>query len=222
MRKAIGPSLYAPALSKFLRALASGKYPTEPLSHHVHINPEVSFESLSENDLVSFLPMDAVDDGASGNFVPRTRSLAGVRKGYTPFADGDVLWAKITPCMENGKTCIVSGLENGVGFGSTEFHVLRPRSSSVTSDYIFAYMAQPTLRQLARFAFTGSAGHQRVPEQFLAELPFPVPPPSVQTSIADEMRRRRSEASRLRSEADVSWQTAKSWFEEQLLGPPPS
>jgi type I restriction enzyme S subunit len=220
--KAFSPSVYAPALSKFIATLAGGKYLTEPLSKHVHLNPAVALERLNENDPVSFLPMEAVDDGASGDFVPRTRPLAEVRKGYTPFADGDVLWAKITPCMENGKTCIASGLENGIGFGSTEFHILRPRSSTVTSDYVFAFLAQATLRRLARFAFTGSAGHLRVPEEFLAQLPLPVPPASVQTSIADEMRRRRSEAHRLRAEADDGWQAAKSSFEEQLLGPSPS
>lgn len=107
--------------------------------------------------------------------------------------------------MENGKSCIATGLANGVGFGSTEFHVLRPRSINVTSEYIFAFMTQAKLRRIARYAFTGSAGHQRVPEEFLAQLPFPVPPKSVQRNIAEEMSRHRATARRLRVEGEAGW-----------------
>ena len=166
--RTLGPSIHLPVLTKYLAALGSGRYPTGPLSAQVLLNPSAPTAHLSEDDLVSFVPMESVADGATGEVDLRQRPLGEVRKGYTPFSNGDVLWAKITPCMENGKSCIVAGLENGVGFGSTEFHVLRPRSANVSADYIFAFLAQTQLRRQARHAFTGSAGQQRVPQDFLA------------------------------------------------------
>lgn len=162
--------------------------------------------------------MDAVSDRATGEVKLSIRPLSEVRKGYTSFGERDVLWAKITPCMENGKTCIVHGLSNGVGFGSTEFHVLRPRSASVIPEYILAFMSQQNLRRVARFAFTGSAGHQRVPEEFITDLPFPVPPVSVQQHIAEQSAQRRNDARRLAEEAEGDWQASKRWLEAQLLG----
>lgn len=217
-RRQIGANLYAPPLSIFFRALSSSKFPVRKLREEVAINPAIHFKVIDENLRVSFIPMDAVEDQAAGGVKLQSRVLSEVKKGYTAFSEGDVLWAKITPCMENGKSCIAKGLENGIGFGSTEFHVLRPLSNRVTAEYVHEFISQPALRRVARFAFTGSAGHQRVPAEFLAELPFPVPPPDVQERIAAEARRRRDEARRLRAEAEVGWQAAKRWFEAMLLG----
>jgi type I restriction enzyme S subunit len=214
----IGANVYAPALRNFLRMLSIGPFPTRSLREEVAINPAVSLGRLTDDTPVSFVPMEAVENNAAGGITLETRTLSEVRKGYTPFADGDVLWAKITPCMENGKSGIVRKLKNGVGFGSTEFHVLRPLSARVSAEYVHEFVSQWALRRVARFAFTGSAGHQRVPQEFLAELPFPVPPLDVQERIAAEARRRREEAHRLRADAEGGWQAAKHRFEEQLLG----
>lgn len=218
--KQIGASLYAPTLRHFLRSLATSRLKTPKLGQVVALNPAVDTSALTRESPVSFVPMDAVAEAAEGSVRLETRTLAEVQKGYTPFAEGDVLWAKITPCMENGKSCIVSGLTNGVGFGSTEFHVLRPLTKDVTTEYLHAFLSLNSLRRVARYAFTGSAGHQRVPEDFLAELPFPIPAPAIQERIAAEVCRRREEARRLRAEAEAGWQAAKRWFEEQLLGKP--
>lgn len=218
-RKQIGANFYAPSLRAYLRALATGPHPTLPLQNEVAVNPAVSLEGLTDDSIVSFIPMEAVEDKASGGITLRDRELGEVKKGYTPFAEGDILWAKITPCMENGKSGIARGLTNKVGFGSTEFHVLRPLSGRVSAEYVHEFVSQSALRTVARSAFTGSAGHQRVPSEFLEQLPLPVPPPAVQETIAAEARRRREEARRLRGEAKAGWQAAKRWFEEQLLGP---
>jgi type I restriction enzyme S subunit len=217
--RTIGANFYAPPLRYFLRTLSGSKFKTPRLRDAVALNPKVDVSQLMPDSLVSFVPMDAVAEAAEGSMRLHTRTLSEVQKGYTPFSDGDVLWAKITPCMENGKSCIASGLTNGVGFGSTEFHVLRPRTDAVRVEYLHAFLSLVSLRQVARFAFTGSAGHQRVPEDFLAELPFPIPDPAIQEAIVTETRRRREEARRLRAEAEADWQAAKRWFEEQLLGP---
>lgn len=217
-QRTIGVSLYAPPLRRFLRALATGRYRTPKLRDVVALNPAVDTSKLTPQSAVSFVPMEAVAEAAEGTVRLQTRSVAEVQKGYTPFAEGDVLWAKITPCMENGKSCVVSGLTNGVGFGSTEFHVLRPRTDEITAEYIHTFLSLVSLRRVARLAFTGSAGQQRVPEDFLGDLPFPVPPPTIRQAITAEARRRREEARRLRAEAEADWQAAKQWFEDQLLG----
>ncbi len=106
-----------------------------PLSHAVEVNPKLDRKSMNDDLDVSFVPMAAVE-ALSGGIDPSTiRKCAEVKKGYTHFRDGDILFAKVTPCMENGKMAIARKLVNGVGFGSTEFHVLRPRAG-VNARYI--------------------------------------------------------------------------------------
>src|SRR5690606_30955161 len=150
----------------FLKRLSGNPAATKPLSAYVDINPQVDVSGLSTCSLVSFVPMEAVDDGATGRVRLQSRPLAEVKKGYTPFAEGDILWAKITPCMQNGKSCIARGLQNSIGFGSTEFHVFRVRDSEVSAKFVWEFLSQESLRRVATFAFTGSAGHQRVPDTF--------------------------------------------------------
>jgi restriction endonuclease S subunit len=99
------------------------------------------------------------------------------------------------------KIFIADNLTNGLGFGSTEFHVLRPRSTNVLPGYIFAFMAQSHLRKVARLAFTGSAGHQRVPSDFVSNLPFPVSPIAVQQRIVLELEKRRERVRQLELDA---------------------
>ncbi len=126
--------------------------------------------------------MAAVEAG-SGRIDPsEQRSLAAVRKGYTSFLEGDVIFAKITPCMENGKTAVAKGLVGGIGFGSTEFHVLRP-NEGVNAEFLYYYIAQEQFRQDARARMTGTAGQLRVPTSFMAEAAFPLPPLAEQRRI---------------------------------------
>jgi type I restriction enzyme S subunit len=170
-------------LRLFLKRLAGNRAATKPLRAYVEINPPIDISRLSSDSPVSFVPMDAVEDSATGCVRLQSRPLAEVQKGYTPFAEGDVLWAKITPCMQNGKSCIARGLQNGIGFGSTEFHVFRVRDSEVSAEFVWEFLSQESLRRVATFAFTGSAGHQRVPDTFLAELPFPKLSPGKQSEL---------------------------------------
>jgi type I restriction enzyme, S subunit len=217
----VGPAYYAPQLQRLLQALRSSIFSVKALSDEVELNPGINLDDLVDDAPVSFVPMEAVADRASGEVFLRTRPLQEVRKGYTPFAEGDVLWAKITPCMQNGKSFVARSLTNGVGFGSTEFHVFRPKTNRVLADYVHAFLSQRSLRQAATLTFSGSAGQQRVPAEFLAKTPFPVPPLDLQKKIVAELRRRRHDARRLRTEAEAEWQAAKRWFEDQLLGGPP-
>lgn len=152
------------------------------ISDVCEINPTGSAMGLSRDDPVSFVPMSAVDDknGEITTFVDRP--LFEVAKGYTSFSENDVLFAKITPCMENGKAAIARGLTNRVGFGSTEFHVLRCRDA-VLPEYIFHFIRQPRFRDIAKRFFTGSGGQQRVPADFFQRIKLPLPPIQEQERI---------------------------------------
>ena len=141
------------------------------------INPRDSFlHDLPDETEVSFVPMAAVDARKGTITQPMIRTLGEVRKGYTPFREGDVLFAKITPSMENGKAAIALQLRNGLGFGSTEFHVLRPRREAVLSEWIFYFVRQEKFRQEAKANFAGTAGQLRVPAKFLIAYPLPLAP----------------------------------------------
>lgn len=152
-----------------------------PLSAIAEINPP-SPVSPAEDEPVSFLPMAAVaNDG--GGFRPEARSYGEVSKGYTPFASGDVLLAKITPCFENGKVAYIDRLPHRVGYGSTEFHVLRPHDD-LDGRYLFHLLRSPRFRLDGEARMTGSAGQQRVPAQFLRDYELPRPLLSEQKRIA--------------------------------------
>lgn len=218
-RLQLSPSHYAPELRFFLSNLAGHPTVSDSLGAYVDINPSVDMTGLDEEDTVGFIPMGAVSDGAVGDYTIAERPFGEVRKGYTPFSDGDILWAKITPCMQNGKSCIVEGLPNGVGFGSTEFHVLRVNDARVSKEFVKEFVSQQTLRQVATRVFTGSAGQQRVPAAFLSRLPFPELPEERQAEMVEKIIATRKEARRLSTEAEGDWEEAKRWFEDQLLEP---
>ena len=214
----LDPFHYAPRLRGFLNALRAHPSASEPLSAYAEINPQTDVSSLRPEDVVGFIPMNAVSDGASGDYEISERPFSEVAKGYTRFADGDILWAKITPCMQNGKSCLVDNLPNGAGAGSTEFHVIRIKARGVLPEFVKEFISQRSLRDVAVHSFTGSAGQQRVPADFLANLPFPAVSEQRQSEIVDAIDKSRQTARRLRAEAEDGWRRAKSRFENRLLG----
>lgn len=156
------------------------------------INPRRPRIKREPHTLTTFVPMSAVDDETGTIVAAEEPPFEQVRKGYTYFEENDVLFAKITPCMENGKAAIARGLLDGVGFGSTEFHVLRP-SELVVSEWIWLFVRQERFRQDARKAFRGGVGQQRVPQEF----------PEQRRIVAriEELMARVREARRLREQA---------------------
>lgn len=159
------------------------------LGETAHINPrDASIRSLPDELPVSFVPMAAVEAEHGTISSSDERSIAQVRKGFTPFRDGDVIWAKITPCMENGKAAVAKGLRNELGFGSTEFHVIRP-GEGVLSAWLFHFLRQTTLRDLAKVHFSGAVGQQRVPASFLLDTPIPLAPAAEQHRIVAEIEK---------------------------------
>ncbi|MDD3052552.1 MAG: restriction endonuclease subunit S [Candidatus Cloacimonetes bacterium] len=135
---------------------------------------------------ISFLPMPAVEEETGRYSLSETRKLGEVRTGYTGFIEGDVIFAKITPCMENGKVALLEKLVNGIGFGSTEFHVSRP-TSNVSGKYLFHYLVQQMFRKEAKRSMTGSAGQLRVSTNYFAEQPFPLAPLPEQRAIVSKI-----------------------------------
>lgn len=102
------------------------------------------------------------------------RPLGDVLKGsYTYFSEGDIIVAKITPCMENGKCAIARNLTNGIGFGSSEFHVFEC-GKQIRNEFLFGYLNRDSIRQRAASVMTGSSGHRRVPISFYEELEIPI------------------------------------------------
>ncbi len=159
-----------------------------PLSNAVVVNPKLDRGRLSDDLNVSFVPMAAVEALTGGIDVSTTRKYAEVKKGYTHFRDGDILFAKVTPCMENGKMAIAQKLANGIGFGSTEFHVLRPRAD-VDARYIYYFVSSETFRKEAAAHMTGAVGLRRVPGAFLEDQLIPLPSMLEQQRVVAELEK---------------------------------
>lgn len=137
---------------------------------------------LEDDEPVSFLAMaDVSEDGTISN--EQQKSYGSVKKGFTYFEQGDVLIAKITPCFENGKGALTNCISHGTGFGSTEFHVIRP-TSAIDAQYVFYLTRTPEFRAQGKKNMTGSAGQQRVPANFLQTYPVPLPDLDMQSHIA--------------------------------------
>nr|WP_226827028.1 restriction endonuclease subunit S [Igneacidithiobacillus copahuensis] len=152
------------------------------------VNPRASKALIPEDLPVSFVPMTAVGAADGSILVKETRPAGEVKKGFTAFLEGDVLFAKITPCMENGKMAVVPALENGYGFGSTEFHVLRPKSG-MDAKYLYYYVSSQAFRSEAERYMTGAVGQRRVPTTYIKECKIPVAPPDQQKRIVAEIEK---------------------------------
>ncbi|WEM40999.1 restriction endonuclease subunit S [Photobacterium sp. DA100] len=150
------------------------------------INPKIE-KSLYEDDKVcSFVPMPAVEAESGRIDVTETRLFNQVKKGFTPFFERDVLFAKITPCMENGKVAVVPKLIGDLGFGSTEFHVVRPYSC-ISESYLFYYLVSQIFRYEAERNMTGAVGQRRVPAPWLSSVKIPLPPQKEQQRIVEKL-----------------------------------
>jgi type I restriction enzyme S subunit len=155
---------------------------TQTIANIAEVNPSIDLRGLCDDTLVSFIPMSDVTDSGRWTGI-QERHLDEVHVGYTPFAEGDVLFAKITPCMENGKGAHARGLRNGVGFGSTEFHVLRARGQN-NPRFLFHWLQARFVRLRAIAYMGGSAGQQRVQSDFFTHFRIPQIEPAEQSRIA--------------------------------------
>ena len=151
------------------------------------VNPRMpSSESLPDDTEVSFVPMAAVEEESGRLDASHIRPLGSVRRGYTPFLENDVIFAKITPCMENGKIALAASLKNGMGYGSTEFLVFRP-CQGLLPRFVLHFLLQPSLREEAEREMTGASGQKRVPAKYLADHEFLLPSTTEQSRIVAKL-----------------------------------
>ena len=165
-------------------------WPERTLSELCTIRPakRESKERLGISDAVSFVPMKDLPIDQKYLTAAKEKTLEQVYSGYTYFADGDVLLAKITPCFQNGKLAIAGNLVNGVGFGSSEFIVFRPLEG-LDSEFLYYYLSRKLFLDEGVAQMSGAVGHQRVPKEFIEQYLTPLPALSEQkriTSILDE------------------------------------
>ena len=169
-----------PAIYKVLRDLGNAV----PLTQVTEFNPRRHSVPPTDSDLVSFVPMRAVTEESGHIDSGAVRPWSEVKKGYTAFQNGDVIFAKITPCMENGKFALASALHNGRAAGSTEFHVFRSKPGLLPK-YLFHFLFTPYVRRGAKMNMKGAAGQLRVPIQFFEGLRIPLPAPEEQQRVVD-------------------------------------
>lgn len=181
------------------------------------INPsKTELKNISNELMVSFVEMASVSDQG---FIEKekSRQISELKKGgFTYFAENDVLIAKITPCMENGKAALAKNLTNGIGFGSTEFHVFRANSEQLLSGYLFLFLNRQEIRQAAENNMTGSSGHRRVPESFYIDLKIPVPPLDIQQQIVAECEAVDKSVELARGEIATAQQNVNTAYEQAM------
>jgi type I restriction enzyme S subunit len=165
-------------------SFTSKSFPVFHLSELLWVNPTVKYENLSDNDIISFVPMEVVDE-QNGKIAEQRTTTVSKTKGFTRFKENDLIWAKITPCMQNGKSAIARNLTNGYGCGSTEFYVLRPKTDNVLIKYIHFILRDKRVLESAKNSFGGSAGQQRVSSGYLKSIQIPLPPKKIQQQIVD-------------------------------------
>ena len=169
-----------------LQINVESKYETIPLKKFViAINPSRDeFHDIDSKTLASFVEMSSLGLGTINNKVDRPLSEMS-SGGYTNFRENDVLVAKITPCMENGKCALAENLTNQIGFGSTEFLVIRAANKE-RAKYVLEYINRKYIRKVAASNMTGASGHRRVPQYFYEQMPIPDAPQDVIEKIVNE------------------------------------
>lgn len=182
----------------------------------VEVHPKIpNRDSIKDEMEVQFLPMKLVEEVIGKIHLTELRKYSEVQKSYTPFIDGDVIFAKVTPCMENGKIAIVDNLKNGIGFGSSEFHVIRP-ADKLYNKYLFNYLVQARFRNEAQNAMTGAVGLRRVPKQFIENYQFPLPPIDEQHAIVSKIEELLSELDKGKQQLETAQQQLKVYRQAVL------
>lgn len=192
-------------------------YPNEKLSLLVEVDPTIRFNNMDSEMPISFIPMESIDE-KYGEILELKEKTISKSKGYTRFEENDLLWAKITPCMQNGKSAIARNLKNGMGCGSTEFFVLRPKNDSILVDYLYLLLRHHEVLKAAQSSFGGSAGQQRVSSQYLKSIMIPCPDISTQKMIVDTLYGIKDKAKQLQNEGDALLEDTKQQIEKMIIG----
>ena len=154
------------------------------LSYMVQINPK---NYVDDNKEAAFIPMEKIEATYLSSYTYTVRKWREIKSGYTHFADGDVAFAKITPCFQNRKSMILNNLPNGIGAGTTELKVLRPYRNTLSVEYLLFFLESPYFVEEA--VFKGTANQQRIISGYLENKLFPLPPLNEQRSIAEKIKK---------------------------------
>lgn len=168
------------------------------------INPsKINTKNLSDDLEVSFFPMASLSEITGEIVDPEIRTLGKVKNGFTNFSEGDVVFAKITPCMENGKSAIIGKLINDIGYGTTEFYVLRC-GEELSNKYLHHIVRSKKFRDEAKQNMTGAVGQQRVSKKYMEDYTLNLPTFSEQTEIVriiDDLLAKEQQANELSENA---------------------
>ncbi len=181
-----------------------------PLNRMCKLNPSKKEIKglIDDNTKVSFLPMTCISE-AGLILQHEIRKFGDVKKNYSYFRNNDVLLAKITPCFENGKKAIAENLINGIGFGSTEFHVLRA-NEEICTKWILLAISQENFRNEAIMQMAGAVGQKRVPQRVIENFKIPIPSKEEQVRIIREVEIYFSVADKLEETIESSLKQAES------------
>ena len=172
-----------------------GEIPAEwevkKLKYEVQVNPLKDNLDQTSDELVTFLPMDSISENGEADCSIK-KPVSRVCNGFTFFRKNDVIVAKITPCFENGKCVILSDLDTSIGFGSTEFHVLRPKER-IVGKFLYYITKSEIFMQSGEAFMYGAAGQKRVPSGFISDFPLVLPNVDEQTTIANFLDRKTAE-----------------------------
>jgi restriction endonuclease S subunit len=196
--------------------LISPKWDNEKLSKLAFVNPSGAYKGKTVDTPISFVPMEVIDETFS-EITTMDETTIEQASGFTKFREGDLLWAKITPCMQNGKSAIAKNLTNGIGCGSTEFFILRPKDERLAIEYLHVILHMKCVRKTAMLYFGGSAGQQRVPASFLENFNLPLPPKEKQVEIANHVYELRQQAKALQEKGKQILESAKQEVEQLIL-----
>lgn len=196
--------------------LISPKWDNEKLSKVAFVNPGGAYKGKTAETPISFVPMEVIDETFS-EITTMGETTIEQASGFTKFREGDLLWAKITPCMQNGKSAIAKNLTNGLGCGSTEFFILRPKDERLVIEYLHVILHMKCVRETAMLYFGGSAGQQRVSASFLENFNIPLPPKEKQIEIANHVYELRQHAKTMQEEGKRILESAKLEVERMIL-----
>lgn len=212
LEERLDPTVYKDGIK-----LNSSIFDNVKLSSVAFVNPTGTFKGKDIETPISFIPMESVDEVYSEVSKLEITTIENA-SGFTKFKEGDLLWAKITPCMQNGKSAIAKNLTNGLGCGSTEFFVMRSKDEQLAIEYLHVILHMKCVRETAMLYFGGSAGQQRVSSAFLENFNLPLPPKGKQIEIVNHVCAMRQRAKVLQEEGKTILENAKKEVEQMIIG----
>lgn len=206
-----------PTVYKDGTKLISPLFENVKLSNVAFVNPSGAYKGKTIGTAISFIPMEVIDEVYS-EITSQGETTIADSSGFTKFKEGDLLWAKITPCMQNGKSAIARNLTNGLGCGSTEFFILRPKDERLSVEYLHVILHMKCVREMAMLYFGGSAGQQRVSTSFLENFNLPLPSLEEQQEIVNHIDSIRQQAKQRQEKGKAILEKAKKEVEQMIIG----